>query len=324
MAVPRQAVPDEHEARGVPPDLWVALRGGGGLWVPRVIERKEPIKRWPALFTTIGRHRVRFIVLSIAVLVLVGTSYAFVSYALRSHPGAKSLHSAVRQFRSDGRAPITTELRYAPPSQGVYELKGVGSERISFPPNSETDASIMPATVTYLTGDCWRWHLDYNVAHWEEYTFCPTPQELLQRGNRNFQSWDFGVLTVTNLATFNCPKATAVLPSTPAPGQLLTWTCTGTNSAMSGKTIAKVSTRVVGMPAVVIGHKTVDTIHEVQTTTLSGGQVGTVVENWWFLASSGLPVRVGREIKIVTASPLGKITYTESGTWTMTSLRPVA
>jgi len=276
--------------------------------------------------TVLKRHRARrrlLLVLGVVLLlVLSGVGYVWLSYVFRSHPGAKSLHSADSSFTGGGRDTATANLRYDPPAEGVYALKGRGNERISFPPNSMSDGAIMPASVTYLSNGCWRWHLDYNNAHWEEYDFCPSTNQQLQSGFRNFQSWDFGTLTVTNLANFTCPSGTVVMLDNPAAGQTLSWTCTGTNSSIKGETLAKTASRIVGTASLSIGKETVKAVEEVQRTTLSGGQNGTVVETWWFSATSGLPLRIQRQIKILTASPLGAITYNENGWWQMTSLTP--
>ena len=270
------------------------------------------------------RRRRRVLLLSMIVvgLVVSGVLYVFLSYQFRSTPGAKSVRSAVSEFRG-GRATATAHLRYAAPAQGVYELNGQGSEQISFPPNSQRDGAVMPASVRFLPDGCWRWHLDYNVAHWEEYDFCPTSTTLTQPANRNFQAWDFGTLQITNLATFNCPANTVVLPHNPTTGKTAEWTCQGTSTAVQGRTTARVAMRVVASTFLTIGnHHDVPAFHEVQTTTLSGPQTGTVVEDWWFSTVSGLPLRVDRQIRIATASPLGAITYTEHGTWKLTSLAP--
>ena len=267
-------------------------------------------------------HRVRFVVLGVVALVLVGMGYLFLSYEFQAVPGAKSIHSAVDAFRG-GKATTNTNVHYQPPPQGVYELRGRGGETISFPPNSQSDGAVMPASVTYVANGCWRWHLDYNVAHWEEYDFCPSANQLVQAGNRNFQSWSFGTFKITNLATFTCPSNAIVLPDNPGEGKTVTWTCQGKNSAMKGKTMAQDSARVVGTTTLSIGNtQAVPAVREVQKTTLSGGQRGTVVETWWFSARSGLPLRVERQIKILTASPIGSITYNESGAWQMASLTP--
>ena len=267
-------------------------------------------------------HFLRPVLIGVALVVLAAVGYVFLSYALRSHPAAKSLHSVVSAFQRGDRATIDTSLRYEPPAQGVYELKGQGSERISFPPNSQSDGAVMPASVTYVADGCWRWHLDYNTAHWDEYDFCPRGNELVQTGYRNFQSWDFGTLTIKNLASFTCPSDAVVLADNPSAGQSLRWTCSGTNTAVSGKTTEKIATPVVGTVTLLIGRTTVNAVHEVEKITLSGVQKGTAVENWWFSAASGLPLRVERQITILTASPLGTITYNEDGSWQMASLQP--
>ena len=77
----------------------------------------------------------------------------------------------------------------------------------------------MPVTITYLADGCWRWHIDYNVAHWEEYDFCPSDGRLLLAGNRDSQSWDFGDIKVSNLGRFTCRSGSVVLPKAPSPGR---------------------------------------------------------------------------------------------------------
>jgi hypothetical protein len=267
------------------------------------------------------RHRLRVALIVVLLLIVSGVGYVSVSYVFRSHPGAKSLNSALSAYRG-GKDTARSNFRYEPPAQGVYALKGQGSERISFPPNSQSDGAVMPASVTYIAHGCWRWHLDYNTAHWEEYDFCPSDNQLVQTGYRNFQSWDFGTLTIKNLASFTCPSDTVVMAENPLAGQMLRWTCSGTNTSVSGKTTETVATPVVGTVALLIGKTTVKAVHEVQKLTLNGVQKGTAVENWWFSAATGLPLRVERHITILTASPLGTITYNEDGSWQMASVTP--
>ncbi len=266
-------------------------------------------------------HPVRIALFSSLVLVIGGFGFVALRYAIREHPGPKSVSSAVNGFDGQGSRPTNGALRYQPPEEGVYELKGQGKERISFPPNSQDDGTTMPASVRYINS-CWRWHIDYNVAHWEEYDFCPSGNQLLLAGNRNSQSWDFGVAKVKNLADFSCPAGTVVLPENPAPGQRISWSCSGSNSAVPGRTVAATSARFVGSEKLQIAGAAISTIHQHQDVTLSGGQRGTVSEDWWFESRSGLPVRVERHITIYSSSPVGDITYNESGSWQMTSLRP--
>ena len=163
-----------------------------------------------------GRARWRIVVATAVVIVLGAAGFVVIRYVFREHPGPKSLHAAVKAFQ--GKEPTPTSsgtLRNDLPAEGVYPLNGQGTERISFPPNSQRDGAVMPVTITYLADGCWRWHIDYNVAHWEEYDFCPRGGRLLLAGNRDSQSWDFGDIKVNNLGRFTCPSGSVVLPQRP-------------------------------------------------------------------------------------------------------------
>ncbi len=267
-------------------------------------------------------HPWRIVVFTAIVIVLGATGFVVIRYVFREHPGPKSLNAATKAFKGKESIPTTRDLRYALPAEGVYALNGQGTERISFPPNSQSDGAVMPATITYLADGCWRWHIDYNVAHWEEYDFCPRGGRLLLAGNRDSQSWDFGTIKVNNLARFTCPSASVVLPDGAKPGQTQRYSCTGTNTAVPGRSIAATAVRIIGIDTLRIGGTVVPTVHELQQVTLTGGQRGTVREDWWFTVSSGLPVRVERHINLLSSSPIGTITYDEVGSWQMTSLRP--
>ena len=203
-----------------------------------------------------AHRRARWcIVIATAVLIVLGaTGFVVIPYVFREHPGPKSLHAAVKAFQGKKSTPKSSgTLSYDFPAEGVYPLKGQGTERISFPPNSQRDGAIMPATITYLADGCWRWHIDYNVAHWEEYDFCPHGGRLLLAGNGDSQSWDFGDIKVNNLARFTCPSDSVVLPQDPKPGQTQRYSCTGTNTAVSGRSIAATTVRIVGIVTLRIG-----------------------------------------------------------------------
>jgi len=38
------------------------------------------------------------------------------------------------------------------------------------PPDIIHDSAVMPVAVSYRPKGCWRWHIDYNAAHWHEYS----------------------------------------------------------------------------------------------------------------------------------------------------------
>jgi hypothetical protein len=269
----------------------------------------------------IRRRRVAVGIAAGLVLALAGVvAYVVVSYALRTHPGPRSMSAAVRSFGSPGANTFGGGLRYHPPAAGVYELAGQGGERISFPPNSQQDGALIPASVHYLPGGCWRWHVDYNAAHWEQYDFCPRAGGLVETAIGNSQSWDFGTLTVDNRATMTCHPAPMVLTADPRRGQRLQWSCAGTNTAVAGLSNAVTRASIVATPTLRIGATEVPTFHEHQATRLTGAQSGTVITDWWFDAHSGLPVRVERHTVLKSSSPVGVVTYTEAGWWQMRSL----
>ncbi len=258
----------------------------------------------------------------LVVLVLAAGLFVFGRYELRSHPGAKPMGDALNAFRSASTAPGGKGAGLRAPAVGVYRLEGQGGEKISFPPNSQKDGAVMPASVVSLADGCWRWHVDYNVAHWEEYDFCPQGLQLMMAANRNSQAWDFGVVVVKNLAQYRCDPHSVVLPVDAAAGQVFRQSCSGSNSATPGVSNLATDVRVVGIETLPIGGVATSTVHEVLQITVSGAQKGTGTEDWWYVADTGLPVRMERQIKVGSPSPVGTVTYTEAGSWQMTSLQP--
>lgn len=276
------------------------------------------------------RRRRRFwdrrILVVAVVSFLAGASFVLISYAQRGEPGAKSLAAAMKALGTDGvnggSAPSSSGLHYQYPDPGVYELTGEGSEHISFPPISQRDSKVMPGSISILKGGCWRWRVDYNVAHWEFYDFCPTAGAMLLQGDENSQTWSIGLLKISNLARITCPTDTVWLPETPTPDLRPAYSCTGSNTAVAGSTTTTTTIRIEGVVTLTIGGHSVRAVEERQDTVLRGGQEGTVAETWWLDLQNGMPVRMQRSMSITTASPLGKIDYSESGHWQMAYLDP--
>ena len=273
-----------------------------------------------------GRRWARrlLLVTGVAVLVVVGVcAYFFTTYELRAHPGARSVSSAVHSFRGSGSDPRAAPQFYGVPQAGVYTMQGAGLEHISIPPNSQKDSAVMPVTVSHLASGCWRWRVDYNVAHWQDYVFCTSASGLVQPANRVYQAWDFGAMSITNLATITCPASTIVVPKEPRPGTALTWSCAERNSAV-GPGESSTAARITGLEQLRIGGVDVPVVEEQQAGTVSGTQTGSVTSTWWFVASTGLPVRLDRHIVVHSPSPIGTVTYTEDGSGQLTSLTPHA
>lgn len=266
-------------------------------------------------------HWVRTPLLIVGAIVLVAVVVVVGSYVLRSRPTPKSLGSSIHQFKSTTTT-APTPKSFALPAAGVYKTTGQGSERITKPPNSETDGPVMPVSVTYLSGGCWRWHIDYNTSAWHEYDFCPHGSQLLLVAQANYQAWNFGVTSVTNLAQYTCNPPSPIALESPKAGEKFVQHCTGTNTAVPGPSVAAGTVTVVGVETLDIGGTPIRAIEMSRNQKISGAQTGVLNETWWFAASTGLPLKAVRNYQLVTSSVIGNITYNESGSWQLDSLTP--
>jgi len=272
---------------------------------------RHPLRRWLLL---------ALVVAVVGVGVVAGTPLLL--YLHRSHPGAKSVSSAVEKFRASTTTAGDGTTALVGPTSGVYQAIGQGTEKITFPPNSQSDGRIMPITVTTLPGGCWRWHLDYDTAHWHEYDFCQDRGSLLLVAQRNYQRWDFGAITVTNLGTYTCSPPAPVMTTGARPGQRYEHHCTGTNSATPGTSEVDGPVTIGATVTLRIGGQPVRALRQTRVEQLTGSQTGTVTEQWWFDVQTGLPLRAERSYRVVSPSPVGHITYTENGWWQLRSLQP--
>lgn len=267
-------------------------------------------------------HRLRWALLGMVAVLVAGCAVVTLSYAFRSEPGARSLHSATHRFLATTTT-APTPRRFALPVAGVYRAVGAGTQHIDKPPNTEQDSRVMPVTVTYLADGCWRWHIDYNTAAWHEYDFCPHGNRLLLVAQNNYQSWDFGVTSITNLAHFTCNPPSPIVVAAPKVGAVYELHCVGTNTAIGGHSVSRGPVRIVGVSTLTIGGRAVQAIHITRDQVITGAQTGRLDESWWFDAATGLPLRATRNYRLQTASPIGPITYTEVGSWQLASLDPL-
>lgn len=266
-------------------------------------------------------HRIRTALLVVVGLLVVLVAVVVLSYVFRGHPGQKSLKSAARNlFATSTTAPVTKGFRLPP--AGVYSATGSGSESVSKPPNSETDSSTMPVSVSYAADGCWWWHIDYNTAAWHEYEFCPKGTRLLLVAQRNYQAWNFGIVSVSNLARFTCNPPSPIVVEAPVVGHTYRLRCVGTNTAVPGPSTSTGPVVIAGVGTIRVGGTPVPAIHITRRQTMSGSQTGQLYESWWFDTDTGMPLEADRNYRLVTNSPIGKITYTEEGSWRLTSLTP--
>jgi hypothetical protein len=267
------------------------------------------------------RPRARLLTIGGAVLVLGVTLVVGGSYLFRERPDAKSIDAAVGDLRHRAGSSTSVAGTAVLPAAGVYELHGSGGEEISFPPNSQDDGTTMPASVQLLSGNCFRWRIDYNQAHWHQLDFCREGDDLLLGPQRNYQRWDFGTADVENIGDFECVPPQHYPLAAPA-GTTTRATCHGTNTAVTGTASSAVTTEVIGREDLRIGSATVRTAHLRQHDVLTGAQRGHNDVDWWFDVRTGLPVRARRTYQLASDSPVGSVVYDESGEWTLASTEP--
>ena len=263
-------------------------------------------------------------VVAVAGVVVVVVGVVALLFLTREDPGAKSVDEAVEDLRtrttgSSGTA--APEVR-VPPS-GVYTAEGEGTEALSLPGMSQTDGEVIPVTVEPVDDEgCWRFRVDYNEAHWQDWHFCEVDGALVERGGTTYQRWDFGALVVENVTDFSCDPPHAMDDPSVEPGATWEQSCSGTSDQIDGVATSAGPATFVGVEDLDVGGTTVTARHLRQDRTLSGAQTGTTTNDVWFDVGTGLPVRMERSVEIDSDSPVGAIRYTESGWWQLTSLTP--
>jgi hypothetical protein len=208
------------------------------------------------------------------------------------------------------------------PAAGIYEYEGAGTEQLSTPPLSQSQGPTMPATVEWLDEGCWSFRIDYSSNHWQSWTYCPDGDLVTEVAGSTWQRWMIGTAAITNLSTFECAPGSVVTARGADVGQEWDATCTGTNEAVAGETVSSGTERFVGEEVLEIAGEQVRTQHFVSERTMRGAQVGTDRSDVWFEVDSGLPVRNERRIEAATDTPLGSSTYTEEGSFRLTSQAP--
>ena len=266
-----------------------------------------------------SRRRVVIIaVLAVAVVAVVTTVVLW----NRSGAHEASTSEAQRRFRESSSTELAnpTVLR---PAAGVYSYRGTGTESLSLPPKSQTQGPRMPATVTHHANGCWTFRIDYNSAHWQNWNYCPRSGGLVELGGETFERWDFVFTKYDSTSTFTCTPASVVIRSTMQPGEHWQQTCTGTSSGTKGRATTSGPYTFVGTEKLRVGAAAVDAYHFRQVRTMSGNQTGTQTAELWFSVANGLPLRNERKVSVKTDTVVGASTYTETGDFEITSLRPV-
>jgi hypothetical protein len=265
-------------------------------------------------------HRTRRLVLAGAIVVLVAGSLTFLLWRRTgSHP--VSTESARRRFEQSSSTQPANPALLRPPA-GVYTYRGSGTEHLSLPPKTQGQGPAMPATVTHDAGTCWTFRIDYSNHHWQTWHYCARDEGLVELGGESWARWDFVVTTYDNLADFTCDPPSVTIRATMRAGDHWQQRCEGTSSGTKGRGVSAGRYTYIGPAIVHVGGASVRAYHFRQHRELSGNQTGTQDSDLWFATSNGLPLRNDRNFTVHTDTPIGASTYTETGSFTLTSLRP--
>ncbi len=266
------------------------------------------------------RHVWRWVALVVAVFVLLGAG-AFVVAWRASGARQVSLDEARKRFGSSSTTIVAAPANVLRPPAGVYEYGGSGHESLDKPPKSQNQGPLIPATVSPKGANCWTFRADYSTGHWQSWDYCSTNGDLVERGGQTYEKWDFVMFQVTSTSTFTCPSSVTIKPGM-KPGDTWTQTCTGTTSAVKGQVTTSGPYTYVGPVTLTIGGTPVAAYRFHRERTLSGAQTGTERDEVWFAQSNAMPLRNDRVNVVHSDSPIGTVTYTESGSFTLQSLTP--
>jgi hypothetical protein len=266
------------------------------------------------------RHRARRVLILALVALLGAGAVAFVLYRRSgTHPVPTDV--ARRRFAQSSSTQPANPALLQPPA-GVYTYRGSGTEHLSLPPKSQSQGPTMPGTVTHDGSGCWTFRIDYSNHHWQTWHYCARSGGLVEQGGQSWARWDFVVTTYDNLADFTCDPPSVVIRADMGPGDEWQQRCEGTSSGTKGRGVSAGPYTYVGRQTIEVGGDPVATYHFRQRRTLSGNQSGTQDSDLWFARHNGLPVRNERSFTVHTDTPIGASTYTERGTFVLTSLEP--
>jgi hypothetical protein len=269
-----------------------------------------------------ARRQKKWIALIVAVaLVGIVVTVGLVMWRNRG-PSRASVVDAVKDFRSDGSTTRgAAKLRPAP---GVYIYAGSGEEKLSFLDTHQSQAGRLPGTVRRTANDCWTFEIQYNSFHRQTWRRCVVDGRLVETGGSVEQKFDFGALSRSEHSTVSCRPAFVLYDPTSHPGHREPVQCVGRSETTGAEMLQQGEVRFVGPAVVRIDGQRIPSLHFVQDITFTGGQSGSAHEEIWIAAADGLPLREVRSMTVVSPAPapLYNVTYSEHGSWRLTSMTP--
>lgn len=229
------------------------------------------------------------------------------------------MDKAVAEFRKKHGAADSGFLR---PAAGVYTFQGTGTEKLSLLSTTQHWGPRIPVTVATETNGCWSFRIDFSTHHWQSFRYCPMGRTLQQTTEQTFQSFDFVAMTVSDLNETTCSPAIDRVRIDAKPNERWNVACAGRSPNRGTTFHAEGTDAFVRLETLKVGTDSVPTYHYHVERTVTGSQNGTEKDEIWFSVADGLPVRTDRQVVVHSPSPIGTVTYTESGSYSLVSLKP--
>lgn len=257
------------------------------------------------------------LLLPLAAVLVAGGAFA-VAWSQRGAEEA-SVEEAVREL--DGRG--GTEGSFLRPAGGVYVYEGTGTEQLSLLATGQQWGPQLPASVVAAKDSgCWVFKIEYSTNHRQWTTYCPQGRTLEEHGGRTFQSFDFVVSTIDDENRFVCEPPGDTIRVDAEPGATWSQSCRGRSEQRGTEVTSSGTNTFVGIETVDVDGRAVRAYRYHGERTLTGDQTGREVVETWYRVRDGLPLRVSRDVLVESPSPIGTVTYTEQGTYALTSLTP--
>lgn len=269
-----------------------------------------------------GRRNGRWVpelVAAVAVVALLGGG------VLWSRRGAQeaSLDQATQRFRQ-GQPATAPEVRLLSPTPGVYRYSGSGTERLSVLQTQQSWGPQLPATITAgPSPGCWTFRIDYSTNHWEARTYCADNGVLRETAGTMWQRFDFVAFKADDTIEFACDPPNDTIRLAASPGDTWSQSCVGRSPARGTTVTTAGSTTFIGREEVEVGEATVPALRYRSARTLTGDQQGSETTDYLFSATTGQVLRFQREVRVDSPSPIGSVTYAESGTYQLDDSTPV-